>query len=207
MSGMFEAGAPRQERVPERSGRVLGTLVITASRPDRPVLGAERVRVVLDRAPVVRLGGLHRCVQTLLWTRIGLFLVFGGVMAAVVALNLVLAYRARPSAITGGDANLARYREAVAPISGWLLGGVSVLMGLFAGASATGQWREFSLWRHASSFGSTDPYFDRDLGFYVFQLPWWHYLTDFVMALAVIGLMAAAVVHYLYGGIRLSVPA
>ena len=78
-------------------------------------------------------------------------------------------------------------------------------MGIFAGASASGQWREYSLWRHSAPFGHTDPYFNRDAGFYVFELPWWHYLTDFVMAVAVIGLMAAALVHYLYGGIRLSV--
>src|SRR5690606_13844811 len=32
----------------------------------------------------------------LLWTRIGLFAVFGVVMAAVVALNLAIAYRTRP---------------------------------------------------------------------------------------------------------------
>ena len=150
--------------------------------------------------------GFGAVFQTLLWTRVGLFLVFGGVMAAVVALNLALAYRARPLLLSSGDANLARYREAISPVMGWLFGGVSALMGIFAGASASGQWREYSLWRHSSPFGHSDPYFNRDAGFYVFELPWWHYLTDFVMAVAVISLMAAALVHYVYGGIRLSVP-
>ena len=48
-------------------------------------------------------------------------------MAAVVALNLALAYRARPMLLTGGDANLARYRDAITPVTGWLFGGVAAL--------------------------------------------------------------------------------
>ena len=127
-------------------------------------------------------------------------------MAAVVALNIALAYRFRPFFLNAAaaDPNLERYRDAITPIMGWLLAGISSLMGIFAGASASGQWRAYSLWRHSQPFGTEDPYFNRDAGFYVFDLPWWHYVTDFVMALAIIGLMAAAVVHYLYGGIRLS---
>ncbi|WP_295656152.1 UPF0182 family protein [uncultured Nocardioides sp.] len=142
---------------------------------------------------------------TLLVTRIGLFLVFGALMGAVVGLNMYLAYRFRPffRPTSMEQDNLERYRGAVAPIKRWLLLGVASLMGLFAGTSAAGQWRQFSLWRNGVPFGETDPYFNRDVGFYVFDLPWWHYLVDFTMALAVIGLMAAAVVHYLYGGIRL----
>ncbi len=141
----------------------------------------------------------------LVWTRIGLFLAFGAVMGGVVALNMYLAYRFRPffRPTSMEQDNLERYRGAVAPIKIWLLLGISVLMGVFAGTSAAGQWRQFSLWRNGVPFGEKDPYFNRDVGFYVFELPWWHYAVDFVMALAIIGLMAAAVVHYLYGGIRL----
>ena len=205
MSGMFGAeSSARQEEPPARTGRSR-TLVITASVLVALFLALSGFASFWTERLWFESVGYSSVFGTLLWTRVGLFLVFGGVMAAVVALNLVLAYRARPLLINGGDANLSRYRDAVTPVTGWLVGGVSALMGLFAGASASGQWREYSLWRHSSPFGRTDPYFDRDVGFYVFELPWWHYLTDFVMASAVIGLMAATLVHYLYGGIRLSV--
>ncbi|QBX57619.1 UPF0182 family protein [Nocardioides seonyuensis] len=146
--------------------------------------------------------------STLLWTRIGLFLVFGGVMAATVAVTIALAYRFRPvlwPAMPGmADDGLDRYRQVIAPRVGWMVAGISILMGLFAGASASGQWRSYSLWRNSQPFGTNDPYFEKDAGFYVFELPWWHYLTDYVMALAVIGLMATLLVNYLFGGIRLS---
>jgi uncharacterized membrane protein (UPF0182 family) len=206
VSGMFDAESERREEHPPpgRSGRSR-TLIITAAVLVVLFLSLTGFASFWTERLWFKAAGFGSVFQTLLWTRIGLFLVFGGVMAAVVALNLALAYRARPLLLNSGDANLARYREAITPVMGWLFGGVSALMGIFAGASASGQWREYSLWRHSAPFGHTDPYFNRDAGFYVFELPWWHYLTDFVMAVAVIGLMAAALVHYLYGGIRLSV--
>ena len=196
MSSMFEAGDPRQQEAPVRSGRSR-TLFITASVLVALFLALSGFASFWTERLWFESVGYSSVFGTMLWTRVGLFLVFGGLMAIVVALNLAFAYRARPLLVNGGDANLARYRDAVTPISGWVLGATSALMGLFAGASASGHWREFSLWRHAVPFGQADPYFNRDIGFYVFRLPWWHYLTDFVMALAVVGLMAAALVHYL----------
>ena len=205
MSSMFGAESARREEPPVRSGRSR-TLVITAAVLVLLFLSLSGFSSFWTERQWFESVDYSSVFGTLLWTRIGLFLVFGGAMAAAVALNIALAYRARPMLINGGDASLSRYRDAVAPVSAWLLGGVSALMGMFAGASASGQWREYSLWRHSTPFGRTDPYFDRDVGFYVFELPWWHFVTGFVMALAVVGLLAAAVVHYLYGGIRLSVP-
>ncbi|MCL2540976.1 MAG: UPF0182 family protein [Nocardioidaceae bacterium] len=144
--------------------------------------------------------------STMLWTKVGLFLVFGGVMAAVVGVNMYLAYRLRPLFGMGGDASVERYRDAVTPIRRWLLAGVCVVVGGFAGTSAAGQWRTYLLWRNAQPFHEQDSYFHKDIGFYVFHLPWWHFVVDFTMAVAVIALIATAVVHYVYGGIRLHLP-
>ncbi len=143
--------------------------------------------------------------STMFWTRVGLFVGFALLMAGFVALNMVLGYRLRPMfrMPSPEQSGLERYRAAVTPVRIWLLVGVSVLLGLFAGTSASGQWRQFMLWRNGGSFGQTDPYFDRDIGFYVFDLDWLHYLVDSVMAFAVVGLLVAALVHYLYGGIQL----
>ncbi len=145
---------------------------------------------------------------TLILTRIGLFLVFAGLMAVVIGLSIALAYRFRPLLWPGlpgmSDDGMDRYRDLLAPRMGWVIGGSALVMGLFAGASATGQWRNFSMWRHSQSFGTEDPYFNKDVGFYIFDLPFLHYMVDFVMALAVVGLMASLLVNYVFGGIRLS---
>ena len=153
-----------------------------------------------------REAGYGNVFSTMLWTRVGLFLVFGVLMGAAVAVNMYLAYRFRPLfRMAGGDGSVDRYRDAVTPIRTWLLLGVAAVVGIFAGTSALGQWRTYLLWRNAEPFGTEDAYFNRDIGFYVFELPWWHFVADFVMAATIVALIATAAVHYLYGGIRLQV--
>ena len=144
----------------------------------------------------------------LFWTRTGLFLVFGVLMAAAVGANMYLAHRFRPffRPDSPEQAGLERYRDAVLPVRGWLLAGVSAVIGLFSGTAAAGEWRTYLLWANRTDFGRTDLFFRKDIGFYVFELPWLHYLVNFLMAALIISLLAAATVHYLYGGIRLQTP-
>jgi uncharacterized protein len=142
---------------------------------------------------------------TLVWTKIGMFLVFGALMALVVGGNLWIAFRLRPMfrAASPEQANLDRYRDVITPLRRVLLISVSLVFALFAGGSASGKWRTFLLWENRESFGKTDAYFHKDIGFYVFTLPWLHYLVDFAITALIIGLLGALVVHYVYGGIRL----
>ncbi len=141
----------------------------------------------------------------MLGTRVLLFIVFGALMGGFVAVNLFLAYRFRPLFRPASleQASLDRYREVIEPLRRWLLIAVSVVFALFAGASGAGKWRDFLLWRNRQPFGRTDPFFNKDIGFYVFDLPWLHYLVGFGMAATVMGLIAAVLMHYLYGGVRL----
>jgi uncharacterized membrane protein (UPF0182 family) len=143
--------------------------------------------------------------NTMLGTRVALFVVFGLLMGVFVGVNMFLAYRFRPLFRPASleQASLDRYREVVDPLRRWLLVGASGVLAVFAGTSGAGQWRDFLLWRNSTPFGSTDPYFNRDIGFFVFELPWLHYLVNFGMAITVVALMVSAVVHYLFGGIRL----
>ena len=141
----------------------------------------------------------------MLWTRVGLFFGFGLLMAAGVAVNMVIAYRARPFSRPDSpeQTGLDRYRDAVAPIRTLMLVAVASVIGLFGGVAANGKWRTFLLWTNRESFHTTDAYFHKDVGFYVFTLPWLHFVVGFVIAVLVLSAMSAIVVHYLYGGIRL----
>ena len=75
---------------------------------------------------------------TTLWTKIGLFLVFGLLMALAVGVNIWLAHRLRPplSAMSLEQQSLDRYRMSIAPYKKWVLLAVTALVGLIAGASA-----------------------------------------------------------------------
>jgi uncharacterized protein len=141
----------------------------------------------------------------MLWTRVGLFFGFGLVMAASVAANMVIAYRARPfhRPDSPEQTGLDRYRDAVAPIRTLLLVSVAGVIGLFGGVAANGKWRTFLLWVNREPFHTQDPYFHKDAGFYVFTLPWLHFVVGFLIAVLVLSALSAVVVHYLYSGIRL----
>ncbi|WP_434600534.1 UPF0182 family membrane protein [Streptomyces sp. A5-4] len=145
---------------------------------------------------------------TTLWTKIGLFAVFGLLMAAAVGVNIWLAHRLRPplSAMSLEQQNLDRYRMGIAPYKKWVLLGVTALVGLIAGASAAGQWRTWLMWVNGVPFGQKDPQFKMDVSFYAFDLPWYRFLLGFGFAAAVLSLIAAALVHYLYGGLRITSP-
>ncbi len=202
MSDLFDEDPERP--APERPGRRARALVITGVVL---VLGffllTAFASVYTDRLWYKEVG-YGQVFSTMLWTKVGLFVAFAALMAAMVTVNMHLAYRFRPLfRMTPSDASVDRYRDAVTPIRGWLLAGVGIVVGIFAGTSAVGQWRTFQLWRNAEDFGRQDPYFKKDISFYVFHLPWWNFVVDFVMAATVVALIGTAVVHYLYGGIRL----
>ncbi|MFV8129392.1 UPF0182 family protein [Streptomyces syringium] len=145
---------------------------------------------------------------TTLGTKIGLFAVFGLLMALAVGFNIWLAHRLRPplSAMSGEQESLDRYRMSIAPYKKWVLLAIASLVGLVAGASAAGQWRTWLMWVNGVSFGQTDPQFHKDIAFYTFDLPWYRFLLSFGFAAAVLSLIAATLVHYLYNGLRPTSP-
>ncbi|MFJ1971962.1 UPF0182 family protein [Streptomyces sp. NPDC087903] len=145
---------------------------------------------------------------TTLWTKIGLFFVFGLLMALAVGFNIWLAHRLRPplSAMSMEQQSLDRYRMGIAPYKRWLLFGITALVGLIAGASASSQWRTWLMWVNGVPFHQKDPQFHLDVSFYAFDLPWYRFLLGFGFAAAILSLIAAALTHYLYGGLRVTSP-
>jgi uncharacterized membrane protein (UPF0182 family) len=149
--------------------------------------------------------GYGEVFTTVLWTRVGLFVVFGLVLALATVGNVMLAFRTRPILIGDGYRNptVERYQDAVDPIRHWVLIGLGFLMFIFGGASGSGQWKTYLMWRNGGSFGENDVYFGRDIGFYIFDYPWFRYLITFTFTLLILTFLVTAATHYLYGGIRL----
>ncbi|KJF15998.1 UPF0182 family membrane protein [Acidithrix ferrooxidans] len=80
--------------------------------------------------------------------------------------------------------------------------GVSLLLALLVGSSATSQWRNWLLFQNSVSFNMKDPLFHKDASFYVFKLPFITFLVSWgFLALTVI-LLASLAFHYFNGGIR-----
>ncbi|GAA3870925.1 UPF0182 family protein [Streptomyces sedi] len=146
--------------------------------------------------------------RTQMFTRAVMFTVFGVLMAVAVAFNIWLAHRLRPplSAMSMEQQNLDRYRMSIAPFKKWVVLAVAAVIGLIAGGSASSQWRTWLQWINGESFGVTDPQFGKDVSFFAFDYPFYRFLLGFGFAVVVLSALAAALTHYLYGGIRLTTP-
>ena len=116
-----------------------------------------------------------------------------------------LAYRYRPIRVpdAAGEA-MHRYRVAIEPFRRATFAVVPLLLAVLAGASASSQWRTPLLWWARQNFGETDPQFHRDIGFYVFTMPFIEMLIGFGTVILVLALALAVPTHYIYGGITLA---
>ncbi|MDN5768351.1 MAG: UPF0182 family protein [Humibacillus sp.] len=129
--------------------------------------------------------------------------VVGGLLTAVVVWSSIhIAFRNRPIYAPSPDTQaMEHYRQLVEPMRRTATIAAPLAVGFFAGLSAATQWDTFLLWRNGGPFGSVDPEFGLDLGFFVFTLPWINFVVGFLTMILVLGLITAAFTHYLYGGI------
>ena len=117
--------------------------------------------------------------------------------------HLLIVHRAIGSVqISRQVANL-EIREAVTPATLLPLAvGVGAALGVVAGLGAGKEWPVFALAWQGVTYGITDPYFHRDLGVFVAQLPLWVVLHDFARLLAWSALGAVALLYAALGAIR-----
>ncbi len=206
MSGIFEGdqaepARPARRTPSQRPRALLPTLAVVVLLF---VLGSVFVEVWTDKLWFSSLG-FGSVFTKVLWTRVGLFVVFGLLLAGVAMGNAYLAFRMRPILIGDSYRNptVERYQDTIDPIRHWILIGLGLVFFLFGGASAAGQWKPYLMWRHGGDFGQEDVFFGIDIGFFVFDYSWYRFLVSFGFSMLVIGVIVAAVTHYVYGGIRL----
>ena len=203
-----------------------------ARRLNRPRKGASRgnkilIGIVLALAIVVGLFfalaqfitdvmwydqlGFQSVIWTQLGTRIGLWIAYALLLAGVSFISATLAIRARPDAADGstirvkgdtieiGKGVSSRNARRVAVV-------VSLIVGLIFGAQFNSNWSEILLMFNAQSFGTTDPQFGLDNGFYVFVLPGLRLIMSAVSLLLLAGIIFSVITHVLMGGIRITMP-
>ncbi|MFC4127685.1 UPF0182 family protein [Nocardia rhizosphaerae] len=148
--------------------------------------------------------GYRRVWSTVLLTEIALFGLFAVLTSAVLFLAMWLAYRARPVFLpaTRGEDPIGEIRTVVARWP-WRFGaGIAVGIGLLCGLIGRSRWETFQLFLRGGSFGVDDPQFGHDIGFYVFDLPFYRLLLSWCFALVILAFLASLTTHYLFGGLR-----
>src|SRR3954471_681944 len=151
--------------------------------------------------------GFQSVFWTVFSTKVVLGLLFGLVFFAILYANLLIVRRLVPPfrTFTPEQEVVERYRVAIEPYAKWILPALSLVIALFVGIGASSQWKDFLLWKSSGGidFGRVDPVFHRDIGFYVFKLPFLHFVQGWLFSALVGVTVLVAIAHYLWGGIRL----
>ena len=82
-----------------------------------------------------------------------------------------------------------------------IITGVAGLVALFMALFASGQWLTFLQYQHATTFGTVDPLLGRDVGFYVFELPFLDFLRNMLLAVTVLSLIGCSAIYLIAGAL------
>jgi uncharacterized membrane protein (UPF0182 family) len=124
-------------------------------------------------------------------------------MALVVWLSIAIAYRSRPVYVKL-NSQLDRYQQVVEPLRRLAMYGIPIVLGVFLGVSTATRWTTVLQFLNRTPFGQTDPLYNLDISFYVYELPFYRGLLAYASAILLVAGFAALATSYLYGGIRVS---
>src|SRR3954463_4612983 len=155
-----------------------GAALVTASKPrvrtfvvlgvvGLPLVVALAVSQVLTDALWFKEVGQEDVFVRIWETQLLLVLVVGGFTALFLIGNTWLAVRGAPSPMA------RRYRPAA------VVG--CTLIAAMIGWGARGNWQLFLLWVHQQHFGVVDPLHHRDIGYFVFSLPFLQKLSSLLI--------------------------
>ncbi|HLF69835.1 MAG TPA: UPF0182 family protein, partial [Actinomycetota bacterium] len=141
-------------------------------------------------------------------TKVSLGLIFGAAFFAVMLVNLLIASRLMPAygPVLDPRDPFERVRVQILPYIRWASLGISAFLAFLFAVGVGQQWEKFLLLRNAVKFGSTDPLFHRDLGFYMFKFPAYSFTYGWAFSSLFMIILVTAGAHFLLGGIRPQAP-
>ncbi len=83
---------------------------------------------------------------------------------------------------------------------------VSLVFALIVGAGTSGQWQHWQLFLNGGTFGIKDPEFHRDVGYFVFKLPFLSFLANWGLLALFVLFILTTVAYFFTGGIRVAGP-
>ncbi len=143
---------------------------------------------------------------TVILTRLTLLVLVTLVVGGTLFGSIVLAYRSRPVFLPKppGRDPVEPYRTAAISRRRLLGIGIPVGFGVICGLMSQSQWTTVQLFMHGTSFGTVDPQFGHDVGFYAFDLPFYRFVLNWLFTAILLGFLANLSTHYLFGGVRVT---
>ena len=143
--------------------------------------------------------GRTSILTTRLWSQVGLFIVGFLAFAVPAVASIWVARRIAPQVPIRriGQFEVPDASRAIT----WALVGVAGLLSLVSAGAWSGSWQTILLFANGGDFGSTDPNFGRDIGFYVFDLPFWRFLQGWA-TISLIAILLLSLGAYAAGALR-----
>jgi uncharacterized membrane protein (UPF0182 family) len=129
---------------------------------------------------------------TSLWGRVAVFCGAAVPFVVIFAGNVILArwFSTRDELFFG------QHRTLDLPVFGWLIWVTSFFLGLAVGAAAAPRWLDFLRFFNQTPFNVRDPIFNRDVGFYVFGLPMYHFLQGWLITTLLMSIVGVIVIYF-----------
>lgn len=122
--------------------------------------------------------------------RVVSFLIFFLIAAAILLINWRIAFNRAKK-----HQSISRIRILDVPGVSLLVTGTALVIALiFAGAGAA-EWHRFLLYFYRQPFNVSDPIFDLDVGFYIFELPLFRFLQGWLLPLFIVSLIGVLVLY------------
>ncbi|GAB6180966.1 UPF0182 family protein [Desulfotomaculum defluvii] len=150
---------------------------------------------------------------TILVSQIGLRTLVGLFMFALLLINLMLTRNSvvkaiesakafRPfqqdddNVITINQTPFPDWREQITPQRlTWVFVAVSAILAFLYSSSVAGDWITILNYFNQTSFGTTDPVFNKDISFYFFSLPFWHIVFGILASAILLNVVLVALVY------------
>ncbi|MDD4835883.1 MAG: UPF0182 family protein [Dethiosulfovibrio sp.] len=178
-------------------------LKLPISKPMLILLGILAVATLIVQASAGFLTDLYwfqaRNLSSVLWTRLlpqwGLLAV--AFVAAFLALFASLKLARKKAGEIPLPEEIARILPVRAPFAGVLILLASLVLAFMSSNGVRHQWEIALKFLNGTSFGSVDPIFGKDIGFYVFSLPFYKLFQVWLMQLLFLCLVGSAVIYIL----------
>ena len=140
-----------------------------------------------------------------IWSRLIVGVAAGAIFFVIFCGNVEIARRLSPRHRAFEGIDVVEYvneRTVQALRRGGLI--LSAVIAIIVGAGASADWLLFQRAVNGVPFGTRDPIFHHDIGFYVFTLPAWEAVYGLVLGALIASLVVAVIIHGALGGLVLA---
>ena len=93
-------------------------------------------------------------------------------------------------------------RAYAGPLPNYIVPTLIFVLALTAAGVSVGGWETFLKYFNASDFNISDPIYEQDISFYIFRLPLYENLQNWLLALSICGLVVSVIIYVLKGCIN-----